>query len=72
MTESNRTPNMELGKVVVDVLVAEGVIISENQEDILSKICSGKMTTDEWISCAESKIIRDEGKASDVKSDKKN
>ena len=70
MTESNNTPNMELGRVVVETLVSEGLIVPENQESILSMICRGRMTASEWKSCVEMKILKDEGKAEDGKSDK--
>lgn len=71
MTELHNTPNMELAKVVVGTLNSEGLIIPENQETILSKIYSGKMTANEWKSCVEMKILKDEGKVNDGKSDQK-
>ncbi len=69
MTEINNTPNMELGKVVVETLVSEGLIVPENQESILSKICGGRMTDSDWKSCVEMKILKDESKVVDGKSD---
>lgn len=69
MTESNNTPNMELGKVVVETLVSEGLIVPENKESILPRICGGKMTSSEWKSCVEMKILKDEGKENNGKSD---
>jgi hypothetical protein len=69
MTESNNTPNMELGKVVVETLVSQGLIAPENQENILSTICGARMTASDWKSCVEMKILKDEGKVYDGKSD---
>lgn len=69
MTESNNTPNMELGKVVVETLVSQGLIAPENQENILSTICGGRMTASDWKSCVKMKILKDEGKLYDGKSD---
>ena len=69
MTESNNTPNMELGKVVVETLVSHGLIAPENQENILSTICGGRMTASNWKSFVEMKILKDEGKVYDGKSD---
>ena len=69
MTESNNTPNMELGKVVLETLVSQGLIVPENQESILSTICGGRMTASDWKSCVEMKILKDEGKVYDGKSD---
>jgi len=69
MTESNNTPNMELGKVVVETLVSQGLIAPENQENILSTICGGRMTAINWKSFIEMKILKDEGKVYDGKSD---
>jgi len=71
MTELHNTPNMELAKVVVEPLTSEGLIIPENQENILSKIYGGRMTANEWKSCVERKILKDEGKVNDGKSDQK-
>lgn len=69
MTELDNTPNVELGKAVLETLVSEGLIVPENQESILSKICDGSMTASEWKSCVEMKILKDEGKVDDGKSD---
>ena len=69
MTESNNTPNMEMGKVVVETLVCQGLIAPENQENILSKICGGRMTASDWKSCVEIKILKKEGKVNNGKSD---
>ena len=69
MTESNNTPNMELGKVVVETLVSQGLIAPENQENILSTICGGRMTAINWKSFVEMKILKDEGKVYDGESD---
>ena len=72
MTELHNTPNIELGKFVVEALISEGLIMPENKETLLSKICDGKMAANEWRSCIEMKIIKDEGKDNDGKSDQKN
>ena len=69
MTELDNTPNVELGKGVVETLVSNGLIIPENQESILSTICDGRMTASEWKSCVEMKILKDESKVDDGKSD---
>ncbi|MHC4648820.1 MAG: hypothetical protein ACYTBJ_25465 [Planctomycetota bacterium] len=69
MTESDNTPNMELGKVVVETLVSHGLIAPENQENILSTICGGRMTPGDWKSCVQIKILKDEAKVYDAKSD---
>ena len=72
MTESNNTPNMELGKVVVETLVSQGLVAPENQENIFSTICGGRMTASEWKSCVEVKIIKDESEVEDGKYDQEN
>jgi len=72
MTDKADTPNAELGKVVVETLVSEGLIITDQKETILSKICDGKMTLSEWKSCIEMKILKGEGKLKDGKSDQQN
>jgi len=69
MTELGNTPNGELGKAVVETLVSKGLIVSENQESILATICDGRMTASEWKSCVEMKILTDESKVDDGKSD---
>ena len=69
MTELDNTPNVELGKAVVEILVTNGLIVPENQESILSTICDGRMTASEWKSCVEMKILKDESKVDDGKSD---
>lgn len=69
MTELDNTPNVELGKAVVEILVSDGLIVRENQESILSTICDGRMTASEWKSCVEMKILKDESKVDDGKSD---
>lgn len=69
MTVLDNTPNVELGKAVVETLVSKGLIVPENQESILSRICDGRMTASEWKSCFEMKILKDESKVDDGKSD---
>ena len=69
MPELDNTPNVELGKAVVETLVSKGLIVPENQESILSTICDGRMTASEWKSCVEMKILKDESKVDDGKSD---
>jgi len=69
MTDKNSTPNAELGRVVVESLVSEGLIIPDKKEALLSRICDGKMTQGEWKSCIEMKILKDEGRLKDGKSD---
>ena len=69
MNGLNNTPNMELGKVVAETLVSEGLIVPENKESILTKICGGRMTASEWTSCVEITIIKDEGIEGNGKSD---
>ena len=69
MNELDNTPNVGLGKAVVETLVSSGLIVPENQENILSTICNGRMTASEWKSCVEMKILKDESKVDDGKSD---
>jgi len=69
MTELGNTPNWELGKAVVETLVSNGLIVAENQESILAAICDGRMTASEWKACIEMKILKDESKVDDGKSD---
>jgi len=69
MTELDNTPNVGLGKAIVETLVSNGLIVPENQESILSTICNGRMTASEWKSCVEMKILKDESKVDDGKSD---
>jgi hypothetical protein len=60
---------MELGKVVVETLVSQGLLAPEDQENILSRICGGRMTASDWKSCVAMKILKDEDKVYDGKSD---
>jgi len=71
MTELHNTPNMELAKDVVETLISEGLIISENQEKVLQKMYDGRMTANEWKSYVEMKVLKDEGKVNNGKSDQK-
>ena len=72
MAELHSTPNMELGRNVVEALISDGLVTDENQETIFMKICGGKMTANEWKSCVKMKILKDESKVNDAKSDRKN
>lgn len=67
MSEINNTPNMELGKVIGEILVSEGLILPEKQANILQKLCDGTMISSEWKSSIEMKILKDEGKIDDAK-----
>ncbi len=69
MLETNNLPNMELGKIVVGSLISERLILPENQESILSKVCGGTMKASDWKSFIETKILKDESKVDDGKSD---
>lgn len=72
MTDRNMNPNEELGKVVSESLASEGLIVTDDMENIVSKICDGRMTIGEWKSCVEMKILNDEGKLGDEKSSQEN
>jgi hypothetical protein len=69
MPDINNAPNVKLGKVVVEMLVSEGLILPEKQARILQALCDGKMTSSEWKSSIQTKVLKDEGKADDAKSD---
>ena len=47
----------------------EGLIPSENQARILEVICDGKMTSSEWKSSIQTKVLKNEGKVDDAESD---
>ena len=63
----NNTPNTDLGKLVIEILVSEGLILPENETSILQKICDGKMTSSEWKSSIEKKILNDGSRVNDAK-----
>ena len=72
MIESKENPNIELAKVIVGNLISEDLILSDNEEDILLKICEGRMTAQEWKMCIERKIIKEEKTVENGKSDREN
>lgn len=72
MPETNNTPNMELGKVIVEILVSEGLILPEKRASILQKLCDGTMTSNEWKSSTEMKILKGGGILDNAKSDQEN
>ncbi len=72
MTERNMNPNEELGILVAESLASEELIVTDDMENIVSKICNGRMTIGEWKSCIEMKILKDEGKLEDGGSNQEN
>jgi len=72
MPVTNNTPNENLGKVCVEILVSEGLLLAEKQTSILQKLCDGKMTSSEWKSSIEKKILKDQGILNNAKSDQEN
>ena len=72
MPDGNMNPNEQLGLVVTEALASEGLVVPDDKEDILSKLCNGRMTSDEWKLCVEKKILKDEGELDNGESSQEN